>query len=338
MNYHFDTKNNQFGIACLNSVNSEDIKKIILELKNRNIEVDKIIENDTELSDNGRNYAFKIILSKSTGFNSIVDLKKTTESILLDHKRKKSIGPNNIDELDNLRNLNVQLLDKVNSLEKNIILNNEKLELVFEKNKIEMESYFSKLISLITPNETQIENGINSLSEIERERIKLELDEKINDYEDTITELRNEIIDKGNIINSVRNEEFGIFANNKTEKKGILLFGDCKINENQINEIIASKLKPVFEPNIEIISSDYDDSKKLYKTLQIKFESGKFQYLIFGPTPHSIAGKELSKSITNEAHKNGIICYGGTKKPISKSDIENYTDQMFRNFYSQNNN
>jgi hypothetical protein len=336
MNYHFDKDNHTFGIACINNVNSEDIKKIILEFRARNIEVEKIIENDISLANNGKYYAYKIVLSKSNGFANVFDLKKQSESVLLDYKKRKISNPNNSIEFDNLRNLNIQLLDKVNSLEKNIILNNEKLELIFEKNKIELESYFSKVMSLLDINDSKVDLGINSLSSNDYEQIRVELDEKINDYEDTIKELRNEIIEKGELINSVRNEEFGISTNNKAKSKGILVFGDTNITEIEITKIINSKLSPLFEPNIEFVALNYKDSKNSYRTLKSKLESGKFQYLIYGPSPHSITGKPINKSVNIEAQSYGIICYGEMSKPISKTSIEKYTDDIFRSFYGKN--
>lgn len=107
----------------------------------------------------------------------------------------------------------------------------------------------------------------------------------------------------------------------------IIVFGISKLSHNKIIESLINKFKVSYNKNInpekiKIITSNIMNELKKNNILNsLKF--GKYDYMIVGPHPHSISGKNAKITWHKFLQKKFIdtLPYENYKNPISKSTI-----------------
>ncbi len=325
MNYHFEQIDETSAIACLNNISTDEIKEIISIINSNKISIINIIENDAKPSNNGRYYIYKIILTSPFNRDKSIEFKRLVEGLLLSFKRGRKSENNFKGDFDSLYNLNMKLFDKISQLENSILLNNERLEQIAERNKLELE-YIIKSKSTDT-----IDNSAQDVS------IKLEEANKIIDEQKIeIENKNNELIAKNELIIQKRIEDLGLSIPKNVEC-GVLVFGQTSLTESEISNIIETNLTPYCKPKIEFVSTSFEESKKRGKVLNEKFKSGKYKFLIFGPAPHSIENHRLRRSVITDAQANNILCHGSHKDSINKSQLQIHLSKMIQELYNKEN-
>ena len=199
--------------------------------------------------------------------------------------------------------------NNVHNLIKNIALKNSNLDtilnLICEKNS-DIEETRRKLIK----QEQDLllrEEKINRLFEKEKELEQLKVRHTIlnGKYKSVLNKI---------------NQEGQTDYESKNKIK-LLLFGDFKCDKKQIKSIIKSKINTV-NTKLEIdIINKYDVKKS---NIIEKLKKGNYSYCIYGPTPHSIKGKDAKMSIKSWAENNKISTkfIGSNDRSISKSKLE----------------
>ena len=132
----------------------------------------------------------------------------------------------------------------------------------------------------------------------------------------------------------------GNSANNKELK--ILIYGITKLTQQEIFDTIQNKLQVgynihVKKSDIEIITEHDTDKLKNISPVD-KLKSDKYDYLIVGPHPHSVKGKNLKHNWATFLKNRNIKteAFEGYRKPVSKEDIVNIADKIGRdNFRPQ---
>ena len=198
--------------------------------------------------------------------------------------------------------------DQINNLIKDITLRNSSIDTI---------------LNIISEKHSNIEESQKKLYSQEQElQIR---EEKINNLikkENDLEELKH----KYTILNGkYRSLQYQLNQDLQTKqiknkKVKILLFGDFISNDEHIKSMINSFIKEDgVKPSIEIINK-YNIKKS---TIIEKLKTGNYKYCIYGPTPHSIKGKNSKTSFISWAKDNNIdtIFRGSNNRSISKSKL-----------------
>jgi SepF-like predicted cell division protein (DUF552 family) len=122
----------------------------------------------------------------------------------------------------------------------------------------------------------------------------------------------------------------------------ILVYGVTKLNDEVVFDIVRNRLKVSY--NITLKRSDItfmtsDDKDKLKSKSPVEnLKTGKYDYFIAGPHPHSIKGKNLKHSwpVFMQNRKLSTKTFTDHKKPLSMEYFLNIADTIGKEFFGMN--
>ena len=227
----------------------------------------------------------KQIKSMLTSERKILDQDKTFFATQMDNLNKLA---------KTLREENTKIVQSFDSLGSK--LNNE-IDKLFSKKEFQSED-MQRLQESLNEREKRIKEREKITFELQKELLKQEKDfekyrekqEKI--YVERVESLKAEVL---GITQDVEQIDANPFSNLK-----ILILGKSMIQKNEIMECFQQAFFKNFDLDLpvnclDIPTLNYDEVKNI--NIAKKLKPNKFDYIIFGPRPHSLKGVDLKKGI-----------------------------------------
>lgn len=303
---------NEFLTVLKNEFNYINTLKVFLESERKILIADrKIIENDKKLA--------KTQLKELTGLTA--NLQKETakiQEIIVKNSEKLSKDIASVlDKKDvsykELLALNEQLIEKEKTLketEKTIRSQEREFNAILQ----EKYEYFESL---------EDDFALRQLALKEKEdQLELQHQERYN-------ELRATFVDA-----------YTPSVSDPAQDLRVLIIGSSSLDSRQIYQVFNSHYREAFNFPLEnhVIDSqylDYDEVKGV--DIAQKLKSNKYDYVIIGPMPHSIKGKEESKNWKTFFRDNNLkgIPFTSMAKTLSKSEFDHLAKTIVADWQSK---
>jgi len=169
------------------------------------------------------------------------------------------------------------------------------------------------------------EKALNSLKKsLTKEFKNMVEDHLTNTNEPTIS-----ISEHEQLINELkRGYQSGQFTAPYAVRKKCFVVGTAKIPENDIRNIIVRSFKDneinIRRKDIRMCIGSFDDIKSKYKRFNQSVQNGEYDYLIYGPHPHFLKGREGSNSWEHSLKNTITKMKGDYKNSITASNLEQY--------------
>ena len=175
---------------------------------------------------------------------------------------------------------------------------------------------------------------------LKKEIFKIVIEEFISKKEKEVSKLRNKLENeyKHKILNTINEKtipesqhrkiiqdlingyESGIYTFPYKKRYSGFIIGTSFLNKTEILEIIKNTFEKhsvnLLNKDIKFCIGEYESIKKNYSRYAHSVVNGDFDFLIYGPHPHSLRGKNDMLSWESYLDKTNTFVYGNHNEPI----------------------
>jgi bifunctional DNA-binding transcriptional regulator/antitoxin component of YhaV-PrlF toxin-antitoxin module len=173
------------------------------------------------------------------------------------------------------------------------------------------------------------EKALNNL----KKSLKKEYKNMVEDHLTNTNEATISITDHVQLINELkRGYQNGQFTAPYAVRKKCFVVGHAGISEDDIKSIIVRSFKDneitIRKKDIKTCVGSFDEVKSKYKRYNQSVQNGEYDYLIYGPHPHLLKGREGSNSWEFSLQNTITKMKGDYKNPITASNLEQYIQSL----------
>jgi hypothetical protein len=173
------------------------------------------------------------------------------------------------------------------------------------------------------------EKALNNL----KKSLKKEYKNMVEDHLTNTNEATISITDHVQLINELkRGYQSGQFTAPYAVRKKCFVVGHARISEDDIKSIIVRSFKDneitIRKKDIKTCVGSFDEVKSKYKRYNQSVQNGEYDYLIYGPHPHLLKGREGSNSWEFSLQNTITKMKGDYKNPITASNLEQYIQSL----------
>ena len=160
------------------------------------------------------------------------------------------------------------------------------------------------------------------------------LTEKIQNLENENYELKKEQDSKLRSLTQINPQEIKRVSTNSPK---ILIYGVIKQRKAELFDTLQNRLNTGYNIHIKksdvVFLTDHDSDKLKHFSPVERLKSEKYDYLVVGPHPHSVKGKNSKHSWSTFLKNRGVKteAFEEYNKPLSKDDILNIANKIGEN-------